>query len=212
MLCAALLCAALAVRPDAGAAEQVALGVVVPDPPDGRAETGAPRVWAADRLAQWSSLTVRLDQEASTPPSHALRAWHKAVNRLRGKPLEDQIEAVNAFVNAAPWVSDEDNYGVSDLWATPGQFLARGGDCEDYAITKFFSLLRLGVAAEQMRILVVNDTGRDLIHAVLAVRTPRGTLVLDNLVPEVASLDGLRQYQPLYSVNLQHLWLHKAFN
>ena len=209
VLGAALLCALPALRPGARAADQLALGASVPVPE--RPQDPGLGVWSADRLAQWASLTARLGQESASPPTAALRAWHKALAPLRGKPLDRQIEAVNAYVNAAPWISDEENYGVSDLWATPGQFLTRGGDCEDYAIAKFFSLLRLGVPADHMRILVVHDSVRDLVHAVLEVTTPKGAVVLDNLAPEVIPVEKAQQYQALYSVNLQHLWLHKAF-
>lgn len=166
------------------------------------------RIWASDRLAQWASLAARVEAERAAPPSRELRAWLRALARLEGKPLERQVEAVNAIVNAGRWVSDEDNYGSSDLWATPGQFLARGGDCEDYAVAKFFSLARLGVAPERMRILVVHDAGRDLVHAVLALATDRGMLVLDNLNPEVLPFERVPHYRPLYSVNLDNLWLH----
>lgn len=197
--------------------DAVALAPAAPAPMPAGVPRGVPapgaqlpelRIWASDRLAQWASLAARVEAERAAPPSRELRAWLRALARLEGKPFERQVEAVNAIVNAGRWVSDDDNYGSSDLWATPGQFLARGGDCEDYAIAKFFSLARLGVATERMRILVVHDAGRDLVHAVLALATERGMLVLDNLNPEVLPFERVPHYRPLYSVNLDSLWLH----
>ena len=43
------------------------------------------------------------------------------------------------------------------------------GDCEDYAIAKFFALRQLGFGAEQMRIVILWDEIRGIGHAVLAV-------------------------------------------
>jgi predicted transglutaminase-like cysteine proteinase len=137
-----------------------------------------------------------------------MRAWQKALTRLDGKPFEQQVVGVNALINAARWVSDDDNYGTSDHWATPGQFLARGGDCEDYAIAKLVSLARLGVSTDRMRVLVVHDQVRDLVHAVLAIEADGSPLLLDNLNPDVVTADLAPQYRPLYSVNFDHLWLH----
>jgi predicted transglutaminase-like cysteine proteinase len=216
-LTGALMATLAAGGPAASEEDAVALAPAAPAPmqaavPRGLAAPGARlpelRIWASDRLAQWASLAARVEAERAAPPSRETRAWLRALARLEGQPLDRQVEAVNAIVNAGRWVSDEDNYGSSDLWATPGQFLARGGDCEDYAVAKFFSLARLGVAPERMRILVVHDAGRDLVHAVLALATERGMLVLDNLNPEVLPFERVPHYRPLYSVNLDNLWLH----
>ena len=60
------------------------------------------------------------------------------------------------------------------------QFFERRGDCEDYAMTKYESLLRLGFQKEQMRMLIVLDKESNTGHAVLAVDMPDGTYILDN--------------------------------
>jgi predicted transglutaminase-like cysteine proteinase len=192
---------ALATTPVASV-EPVALAPSAPPP------LPEPRVWTADNLAQWASLTSRLEADRAAPPTPETRRWERAIAKLRGKPLDRQLAAVNELINAARWVSDDDNYAESDLWATPRQFLARGGDCEDYAIAKLVSLERLGVDPKLMRVLVVHDSGRDLVHAVLAVATGGGTLILDNLHPRVLTLAEAPQYRPLYSVNFDALRLY----
>ena len=40
-----------------------------------------------------------------------------------------------------------------DYWATPIEFMGTGaGDCEDYAIAKYFSLINLGIPEDKLRI------------------------------------------------------------
>ncbi|MEI9890887.1 MAG: transglutaminase-like cysteine peptidase [Caulobacteraceae bacterium] len=106
--------------------------------------------------------------------------WTAFLESLQGRPRHEQMAAVDRWVNARPYVEDIANWGVADYWETPGEFLAHGGDCEDYAITKYFSLTRLGFAADDLRLTIVNDSVMGAFHAVLAVRLDGETWLLDN--------------------------------
>ena len=53
------------------------------------------------------------------------------------------------------------------------------GDCEDYAIAKFFALRELGFANQELRIAVVYDNLRRIGHAVLAVYVEGDILIGD---------------------------------
>ena len=55
-----------------------------------------------------------------------------------------------------------DVWGVMDYWETPAEFFQKSGDCEDFAIAKYFALRDLGFPASQMRIVVLKDTLRNL--------------------------------------------------
>jgi predicted transglutaminase-like cysteine proteinase len=129
--------------------------------------------------------------------------WTAFLATLKGRPAREQIEAVNRWTNARPYVEDIANWMIPDYWETPGEFLARGGDCEDFAITKYFSLVRLGFAPQDMNIMVVSDTRQHNFHAVLTVRLDGATLVLDNFLPEVTTRERLAWYKPIYAVNAQ---------
>ncbi len=130
---------------------------------------------------------------------------------LADKPLADQLSAINRFFNRAPYVLDPVNWGVPDYWASPGQFAAKDGDCEDYAIAKYLALRRLGVPARAMRVVVLEDRNLNTDHAVLAVRDPEGQIwILDNQTPVVVKAERIRHYRPVYSINEEAWWLHTA--
>jgi predicted transglutaminase-like cysteine proteinase len=145
------------------------------------------------------------DDRRCTPP-----AWTAFLDSLRSMPPREQMQAVNAWANARPYVEDIVNWGVADYWETPGQFLARGGDCEDYAIFKYFSLLRLGFSPDDLRIVVVDDTRLKAFHAVLAVRANGETWLLDSQIAQVEPLDAATQYAPIYSLNARGWWMHST--
>lgn len=138
-----------------------------------------------------------------------LREWQGFLASLRGANRLAQIEAVNRYLNQRRYILDPRNYGVPDYWATPSQFLSRNGDCEDYAIAKYFSLRALGLEAEAMRIVVLQDLNLQTAHAILVVYVGGRALVLDNQATTVVDSRNIHHYQAIYSINEQHWWLHR---
>lgn len=113
-----------------------------------------------------------------------------------------QLELVNKYYNGRPYVPDKVNWGADDYWATPRQFAKRGGDCEDYAIAKFYLLSRLGVAKGGMQILTVKDSSKGgYLHSILTVELDGETYALDSERDEVEPLSSLSQYTKLFSIN-----------
>ena len=88
------------------------------------------------------------------------------------------------------------------------EFLTRLGDCEDYAITKYVTLKRLGFDVSQMRVVVVQDLNLATGHAVLMVQLDGATYVLDNQIRQVTQEGQIRHYRALYSINEHHWWSH----
>src|SRR5262245_22079425 len=111
--------------------------------------------------------------------------WLAFLGRIRALPAAEQLREVNRYANEKDYVLDIENYLTEDYWAIPRQFFANGGDCEDFAITKYFSLRWLGYPREELRIVVVQDTNLRVPHAVLAVGRNDDILILDNQVREV---------------------------
>ncbi|HUT47934.1 MAG TPA: transglutaminase-like cysteine peptidase [Alphaproteobacteria bacterium] len=138
-----------------------------------------------------------------------LQDWKKFVGDLRGKQAMAQLDAVNRYMNRAPYITDPVNYGVPDYWATPRQFFVKDGDCEDYAIAKYMSLRSLGWPTEKMRIVVLQDQNLRVAHAVLAVYHKGRIYVLDNQISQVVTHDRIAHYRPIYSINEQSWWLHQ---
>lgn len=115
---------------------------------------------------------------------------------------------MNNFVNSFPYKEDIDNYGVNDYWASPAEFARNGGDCEDYAIMKFFALRELGFDADKMRIVVVRDLSRQVVHAVVALGVAGKTYILDSLTDRILPDDKITWYAPQYSFNETTRWAH----
>ena len=106
-----------------------------------------------------------------------------------GLPERDQLTAVNRFFNQQLSFRDDSRvWQQIDYWATPVEALVKGaGDCEDYALGKYFSLRQLGVPAEKLRITYVKALTRNQAHMVLTYY-PSPTadpLVLDNLISDI---------------------------
>ena len=139
-----------------------------------------------------------------------LGQWQAFIGGSQALRPREQIRQVHGYVNRFGYREDQDTWGKSDYWAAPGEFFARGGDCEDYAIAKYLSLKQLGFDPENMRILVLRDTRRRLMHAVLLVQHGGETLVLDNNAHRVLTWDEVPHYAPLYSVNEIDFWLHRS--
>ena len=98
--------------------------------------------------------------------------------------------------------SDWAQYGYDDYWPSPLQTLGSGaGDCEDYAIVKYVALRELGVDADDLRVVIVRDDKRLVEHAVLAVRSERKWLVLDNRTMAILNTEDVRNYRPLFALN-----------
>jgi predicted transglutaminase-like cysteine proteinase len=134
--------------------------------------------------------------------------WHQFLSSIRNKSSREQLDAVNRYVNRQDYVVDIDNYGANDHWAQPTEFLENGGDCEDFAILKFFSLRWLGWPAEKLRLVVVQDTKMRQSHAVLAVATDQDVVILDNQTPGIVSPESVPHYAPVYSISDEQWWLH----
>lgn len=86
-----------------------------------------------------------------------------------------ELKAVNVSVNRR--ITEKSDYhttGKADDWRLPTSV----GDCEDFAILKKHELLKRGWPASALLLTVARSGGEG--HVVLAVRTDKGDLVLDN--------------------------------
>lgn len=190
------------------------------------ADAGSPRLFGTVEfraaslaaLPQWQRTLGAIERERGTYetcrrdvascPSRGAHAWLAMIDAQRDRTPVDQIDRVNRFLNKWQYEPDSSNYGRRDYWASPLEFLRRSGDCEDYAIIKYVSLRELGFSAEQLRVVVVKDTVRDIAHAVLAVYLDGEVYILDNLTPTVRRQDSVTRYVPYYSINETTRWAH----
>jgi predicted transglutaminase-like cysteine proteinase len=136
---------------------------------------------------------------------HELAAHHEPD---AGQGAHGTAQGRQRVFNKWPYRLDQDAYGTSDWWATPQEFLKISGDCEDFAITKYFALRELGFAADDLRIVILKDRIRGIAHAVLAVFLQGDAYVLDNVSSAIFSHTRLKHYVPYYSLNERHRWSH----
>lgn len=139
--------------------------------------------------------------------------WTAFLNTLKGKGRFAQLKAINARINQAKYINDSANWGRTDYWATPGEFMARFGDCEDFAIVKYLSLRMLGFKESQLRVVAVKDLNLKIGHAVLMVilrdkKKRKRYFVLDNQIKQVVEAYKIRHYQPVFSINSKYWWRH----
>jgi predicted transglutaminase-like cysteine proteinase len=140
--------------------------------------------------------------------------WRDTINE--GVTLSDyaKLNLTNQFANRRiRFVSDSDHWRKSDYWATPLESLGtKGGDCEDFAIFKYFTLKAMGVDESKMRLMYVRALLINEPHMVLIYfEDPKAMpLVLDNLKSKILPANQRRDLKPIYSFNGQGLWLAKA--
>lgn len=162
-------------------------------------------VWVPERLVS------RAQTEYGARAHQSVKSWRLNMQTLSSLSVGEKIQQVNAFFNrAVPYKSDIEHWGKDDYWATPFESLVTaGGDCEDYVIAKYYTLTQLGVRSEQLRITYVNAIEVRQAHMVLAYYpTPDAIpLVLDNLNPNILPADQRTDLIPVYSFNVDGLWL-----
>jgi len=140
-----------------------------------------------------------------------LFAWQNLIQTTEGND-QVKLERVNRFMNTVPFVDDAIHWGQPDYWATPMEFIAsNGGDCEDFAIAKFFTLLKLGIPEDRLTLTYVKALRLNQAHMVLTYYPSPGAepLVLDNLVPAILPSSRRTDLLPVYSINGAGLWLAK---
>jgi predicted transglutaminase-like cysteine proteinase len=125
---------------------------------------------------------------------------------------ETRLKVINTFFNRRVLYRDDmETWGVVDYWATPLETMAKGqGDCEDYAIGKYFSLLAAGVPGVKMRLVYVRaQLGATIqAHMVLAYYPEPNaeSLILDNLITDIRPASRRPDLTPVFSFNAEGLW------
>ena len=115
-----------------------------------------------------------------------------------------KLSHVNSFMNKIFSKQDIDSKSSLDHWATPKEFLLQGhGDCEDYAISKYFTLLELNIPKDKLYFGVVKVKGSNTDHMVLLYLENKNStpLVLDNLSFKVIPMTKRRKLIPKFAFN-----------
>lgn len=164
-------------------------------------------------FTKWSAMFDRFSSEVNNGSSNdVIQKWRANLSSLNGLPLSQMANGVNNMMNKVRYIGDQKNWGKSDYWETPIEFMTYGGDCEDFAIAKYVSLRALGVPDRAMRVAIVKDTQKNIAHAILIVYTEDGPMVLDNQIKTMTEASSIHHYKPIYSINRTAWWLHTDSN
>jgi predicted transglutaminase-like cysteine proteinase len=140
-----------------------------------------------------------------------LNDWLKTTGDASALGEAEKLKRINDFVNQK--IAFEDDRSVwdqSDYWATPLETIGQGrGDCEDFAIIKYVSLRRAGIASDKLRLIYVKATLKtpdgpiQVAHMVLAYyASPNAEpILLDNLQPKILPASKRPDLKPVFSFN-----------
>lgn len=173
-------------------------------------------------FAQWSLLSALDFRQLSDAfkryggRGEVFESWQATMGKLPGLDTRAKLTFVNEFFNSRVRQGDDITiWGQSDYWATPMETLASGnGDCEDFTIAKYFSLLHAGVPIEQLRLIYVKAkiggpySDITQAHMVLAwYATPDAEpLILDSLITDIRPASRRPDLVPVFSFNSNGIW------
>ena len=183
-------------------------------------------LWQAIALAQLgfsSSLSAGFlaDMVQRFGPAARIRIenWQQTLQRLGSPPAaggqrpaeRTLLDSVNSYFNRnMAFIDDFKHWGVADYWASPAEFVGSGGgDCEDYALAKYYALKELGVPISRLRIAYVRSPRINQPHMVLTYYATADAepLILDNLETEILPAAQRPDLLPVYSFNDEDLWM-----
>lgn len=154
---------------------------------------------------------VKVKFKTDAAAAKRLAAWRKLLLDRRPRKVSELLQEVNNFFNKLYYVSDSQLNQRADVWMTPYELLADGGgDCEDFAIAKYFTLVMMGVPESRLRITYVSIPTRNIAHMVLTYYpTPSSEpYILDNMTNRILPASKRTDLVPVYSFNRGKSWLN----
>jgi predicted transglutaminase-like cysteine proteinase len=168
---------------------------------------------------KWTGMMDRYEDQKTVPDSDcgkvrfhpcSILEWRSMLSSIREKSFREQLTIVNSWANEHPYIEDQVNWGLEDYWETPYEFMEVSGDCEDYAITKYYSLRALGIPEERLRVIILQDLNLGgIIHAVLGVYDDdNNMMILDNQSQQVLPALKIYHYRPIFGINESSWWAY----
>jgi len=158
------------------------------------------------------STLLKVEKKYGAAAITRLESWQDLVRLENSVTEKEKLKKVNNFFNQYRFVDDIDHWGKKDYWATPIEFLAsKGGDCEDFALAKYFTLKSLGIPEKKLYLTYVKAIQLNQAHMVLTYySTPSAEpLILDNLKETIQLASKRTDLLPVYTFNGDGLWLAK---
>ena len=170
----------------------------------------------ADEGFQIERVAQAAQQRYGGNASALVKSWGNVLSIYKSGSEQQKLKDINEFFNRKlQFVDDQTNWGQNDYWATPIESLLKGaGDCEDYAIAKYFSLKFLGVPVNKLRITYVKakigGAGSNVTqaHMVLTYYSSPDAepVILDNLISEIRPASRRGDLLPIFSFNSEGVY------
>lgn len=163
-----------------------------------------------------NSKVKKVNKKYGAKAKKRVELWDNMLQKSKDEKILKKLKNVNDFFNKIRYKTDPKHWKRKDYWATPYEFLGTAaGDCEDYAIAKYYSLRKLGVPESKLRITYViykkRNTRFDQAHMVLTYYHKKGAtpIVLDNINKKLKLATKRKDLKPVYSFNASGLWQAK---
>lgn len=164
----------------------------------------------------YDRLLATITQRWGVGVTPKFNSWRNLVAGALTAPDAERIKRANDFFNRQmQFGEDSVIWGQLDYWATPMESLGKGaGDCEDFAIAKYFTLKEMGISSEKLRLIYVraktgsSDITQSQAHMVLAYypQPEAEPLVLDNLIGEIRPASRRPDLVPVFSFNSEGVY------
>jgi predicted transglutaminase-like cysteine proteinase len=171
---------------------------------------------------EYTTLQDIFVKKYSAASLNLFNAWQNVMTTSGELKSEDKARRINDSSNRTiAWQEDQKIWGVPDYWATPFETISKkAGDCEDFAIIKYFSLIHLGIPVNQLRLIYVkakNGNGTsstELAHMVLAYYPSPDSepLILDNMLSDIRPASRRPDLVPVFSFNSEGVYNGVAAN
>ena len=158
--------------------------------------------------ANYDKLLSTLTTRWGAGPTAKFNAWRALIASVAAAQDPERLKKINDFFNRQmQYGIDPDVWADPDYWATPMESIGKGaGDCEDFVIAKYYTLLEAGVAPEKLRLIYVRvkqEAAAPIAHMVLGyyAQPESEPLILDNLLGDVRPAIKRTDLVPVFSFN-----------
>jgi predicted transglutaminase-like cysteine proteinase len=134
---------------------------------------------------------IKIEKRSGRISKNRAMDYQRNILKFKQFSKTKQLNLVNRYLNQLLPQYDAVIQNKEDYWETPKEFLITGyGDCEDYAIIKYFTLIKLGFDEKKLFLTTAFEGYRGGYHMVLSYFKTSGKppLILDNLSFRVLDL------------------------
>jgi predicted transglutaminase-like cysteine proteinase len=153
---------------------------------------------------------IYIEKKAGKIAKNRADDYQKTISSYKKLSKKKQLAKVNFYLNQLLPQYDDVMQKQEDYWATPKEFLIAGfGDCEDYVIIKYFTLIKLGFDRDRLFLTTVHEKYIGGYHMVLSYFDEGGKspLILDNLSFRILRLETRKDLEVDTFIN--HIGIYK---